>query len=191
MDPALPTEPATISPAAVTTDAASTAGGPAGAGPAAAGSAAAVPAAAAAPADPAAPNGTGVPGVVLAAYRNAEHLMAVQAPSCRVPWTLLAGIGRVESGHAAGGRVDAAGTTRGPILGPRLDGSPGMALIRDTDGGALDGDPTYDRAVGPMQFIPSTWRVYALDGNGDGIASPHNVYDAALTAGRFPLRGRR
>ena len=72
------------------------------------------------------------------------------------------------------------------ILGPRLDGSvAGTAVIRDTDGGALDLDPTYDRAVGPMQFLPGTWRLFASDGNADGRSDPHNVYDAALAAGRY------
>ncbi|NMI01073.1 hypothetical protein HF526_27765, partial [Pseudonocardia sp. K10HN5] len=173
--------------------------------PAAAAPAAAAPAAAAAPvvlpavapqpaaaapaAPPAAVDGTGIPGAALAAYRSAEQRLAGSTPPCRVSWTLLAGVGRVESGHASGGRVDASGNTRGPILGPRLDGAPGVAAIADTDGGALDGDTVWDRAVGPMQFIPSTWRAYAVDGNGDGVASPHNIFDASLTAGRYLCAG--
>ena len=62
-------------------------------------------------------------------------------------------------------------------------------MIRDTDGGALDGDTAFDRAVGPMQFIPGTWTTFAKDGNNDGVASPHNVYDAALAAGDFLCAG--
>ena len=38
----------------------------------------------------------------------------------------------------------------------------------DTDGGELDKDTVYDRAVGPMQFIPSTWAVVKVDADGDG-----------------------
>ena len=57
---------------------------------------------------------------MLAAYKAAA---AAANPSCHLPWTLIAGIGRVESGNAAGGRVDVAGTTHGRILGPRLDGA--------------------------------------------------------------------
>ena len=132
---------------------------------------------------------TGIPPVVLAAYRAAAGTLATTEPSCRLPWTLLAGIGKVESGHARGGRVGGTGTTEGPILGPRLDGGPGIAAIPDTDGGALDGDAVWDHAVGPMQLIPRTWRIHAADGNGDGITSPHNIYDAALAAGTYLCAG--
>ena len=38
--------------------------------------------------------------------------------------------------------------------------------------GRLDGDDTWDRAVGPMQFIPSTWAWSGRDGDGDGVAQP-------------------
>ncbi len=139
---------------------------------------------------PAAPDGTGIPSTVLAAYRAAEAALAASNPSCRLPWNLVAGIGRVESGHASGGRVDGAGTTNGRILGPRLDGTTvATATIRDTDGGTLDGDAAFDRAVGPMQFIPGTWTLFAKDGNSDGVASPHNVFDAAVTAGTYLCAG--
>ena len=128
----------------------------------------------------------GIPSLVLDAYRRAAGSLSATDPGCGLPWWLLAGIGRIESGQAAGGRVTSAGTTRGVILGPRLDGTvPGTAVIRDTDGGALDLDPVYDRAVGPMQFLPGTWRSFAADGNGDGRSDPSNIYDAALAAGRY------
>ncbi len=131
-----------------------------------------------------------VPGTVLAAYRKAESALARSAPECDLRWQLLAAIGQVESGQARGGRVDAAGTTYTPIIGPQLNGR-GFAEIRDTDGGAYDGDSSYDHAVGPMQFIPSTWARWGADGNGDGSADPHNVHDAALAAGRYLCAGGR
>ncbi|WP_262387293.1 lytic transglycosylase domain-containing protein [Streptomyces sp. TRM49041] len=131
-----------------------------------------------------------IPAAVLAAYRNAEDRQRESAPGCRLRWQLLAAIGQVESAQARGGRVDARGTTFAPIVGPRLDGR-GFALIRDTDRGAYDGDAVYDRAVGPMQFIPSTWAAWGADGNGDGVADPHNVHDAALAAGRYLCAGGR
>lgn len=61
---------------------------------------------------------------MLVAFRTADDEPAASQPGCHLPWTLLAGIGRIESGHAGGGRVD--------------------------------GNGTYDRAVGPMQFLPTT-----------------------------------
>ncbi|MGX1887477.1 lytic transglycosylase domain-containing protein [Streptomyces sp. NPDC055287] len=125
-----------------------------------------------------------VPGTVLGAYRRAEAGLAKSAPACDLRWQLLAAIGQVESGQARGGRVDADGTTYAPIIGPQLNGR-GFARIRDTDGGAYDNDTSYDHAVGPMQFIPSTWARWGADGNGDGSMNPHNVYDAALAAGRY------
>ncbi|MFJ6831150.1 lytic transglycosylase domain-containing protein [Streptomyces sp. NPDC091209] len=129
----------------------------------------------------------GIPATVLDAYKQAEASLHESKPTCNLPWQLLAAIGKVESGQARGGRVDAAGTTLSPILGPVLDGN-GFASIKDTDHGAFDGDSTYDRAVGPMQFIPSTWAWAGRDGNGDGKKDPNNVYDAALAAGHYLCR---
>jgi hypothetical protein len=133
----------------------------------------------------------GIPTTVLAAYQSAERLMAQHQPNCQLRWWMVAGIGEVESGHAHGGAVDANGATLAPILGPRLDGTHGFAAIPDTDHGALDGDPAWDRAVGPMQFIPSTWREYAVDTRGTGVADPNNVFDAAATTGRYLCNGGR
>ncbi|HSX01214.1 MAG TPA: lytic transglycosylase domain-containing protein [Candidatus Saccharimonas sp.] len=44
-------------------------------------------------------------------------------------------------------------------------------------------------ATGPMQFLPATFRTYALDGDGDGHAVITNVNDAVLTAGRYLAAG--
>jgi hypothetical protein len=128
--------------------------------------------------------GGALPETVFDAYRRAEAELARTAPGCHLRWQLLAAIGQVESGQAWGGRVTRDGTTVTPILGPRLTGG-AFAVVRDTDGGAYDGDATYDRAVGPMQFIPSTWARWGADGNGDGRADPDNIYDAALAAGHY------
>lgn len=132
----------------------------------------------------------GIPEIVLNAYRGAELQMMIEQPRCGLPWHLLAGIGRIESGHSRGGHTDSLGTTITPILGPVLDGHlAGNEVITDTDRGLTDGDPRHDRAVGPMQFIPSTWANYASDGNADGVADPNNVFDAALAAGRYLCAG--
>ncbi|MGX1541939.1 lytic transglycosylase domain-containing protein [Streptomyces adustus] len=133
------------------------------------------------------PAEAGIPATVLDAYKKAAAELAASKAGCNLPWELLAAIGKVESGQARGGNVDANGTTLSPILGPKLDGN-GFALIQDTDNGAYDGDTTVDRAVGPMQFIPSTWAWAGRDGNGDGVKDPNNVYDAALAAGHYLCR---
>jgi membrane-bound lytic murein transglycosylase B len=129
----------------------------------------------------------GIPATVLDAYKKAEAELRSSKPGCNLPWQLLAAIGKVESGQARGGRVDADGNTLSPILGPQLDGN-GFALIKDTDGGKYDDNSSYDQAVGPMQFIPSTWAWAGRDGNGDGVKDPNNIYDAALAAGHYLCR---
>lgn len=125
----------------------------------------------------------GIPDAALTAYKSA----AAGAPAgCGLSWTLLAAIGRVESNHGryGGATLYADGTSAPRVLGVALTGS-GTALIKDTDGGLLDGDAAYDRAIGPMQFIPSTWKGYAVDGNGDGVKDPFNIFDASAAAATY------
>jgi len=131
--------------------------------------------------------GNGIPLVALTAYRNAERRLAVDRPACGLTWSLLAAIGRVESNHGrfAGAQLLQDGRSSPPIVGVALDGHANFATIRDTDGGKLDGLTTFDRAIGPMQFIPSTWRMYAVDGDGDRRTDPYNINDAALGAGAY------
>ncbi|WFN94039.1 lytic transglycosylase domain-containing protein [Gordonia sihwensis] len=132
----------------------------------------------------------GIPGMVLKAYKLAATRVAAESPQCKLPWFLLAGIGRIESGHAGNGNVDAYGNTLTKIRGPVLDGSlAGNAVIHDSDGGRLDGDGGHDRAMGPMQFIPSTWAAWGADANGDGKADPDNIFDATYSAGRYLCAG--
>jgi membrane-bound lytic murein transglycosylase B len=131
--------------------------------------------------------GSDLPLVALDAYWRAARTINDEDPGCGIRWTALAGISRVEGRHGSFGssELGADGVASPPILGIPLDGTSGTRVINDTDGGALDGDPSIDRAVGPMQFIPSTWVRWAHDGTGDGDADPHNLYDAALTAAAY------
>lgn len=128
----------------------------------------------------------GIPAVAFNAYHVAAARLASAQPDCGLRWWLLAGIGRIESDHGryGGATLTASGESRPHIIGQALDGVV-YDYITDTDGGRLDGDTRYDRAVGPMQFIPSTWALYGIDGNGDRIVSPFNINDAALAAARY------
>ncbi|WP_143965361.1 lytic transglycosylase domain-containing protein [Gordonia zhaorongruii] len=132
----------------------------------------------------------GIPGIVLKAYKMAAKRVSSETPQCKLPWFLLAGIGRIESGHAGNGNVNSYGDTITKIRGPVLDGSlAGNEVITDTDGGKYDGDKSHDRAMGSMQFIPSTWASWGSDANGDGKDDPDNVFDASYAAGRYLCAG--
>lgn len=136
---------------------------------------------------------TGIPPRALYAYGRTELAMRARVPSCRLSWATLAGIGRVESDHGrfGGSSVGPDGKVTDPIIGVALNGERSVARIEDSDDGVLDGDKTFDRAVGPMQFLPSTWMRYQADANGDGIADPQQIDDAALAAGRYLCVGGR
>ncbi|MGJ9422084.1 lytic transglycosylase domain-containing protein [Aeromicrobium sp. CF3.5] len=133
----------------------------------------------------------GIPSAALSAYRRAADLLERADESCQLPWHLLAGIGRVESNHGRinGSTLDADGVATPDIIGIPLNGENNTAVIRDTDGGELDGDTTFDRAVGPMQFIPGTWATVGVDGDGDEKKNPQNINDAATAAGVYLCAG--
>lgn len=123
----------------------------------------------------------------LIAYAVATLRLDKENPECRLAWNTLAAIANAESNHGMFGdaTVDKDGVARPSIIGVPLDGSDGLLAIRDTDDGELDADTTWDRAVGPFQFIPSTWKRWGIDGDGDGRKNPHDIEDAALAAGRY------
>ena len=123
--------------------------------------------------------------VLLDAYRAA---VTGSPAGCHLPVSLLAAIGQVESGSLAGLPIDRAHRTS--VVGPVLDGN-GYAAIPDTDGGHWDGDATWDRAVGPMQFVPSTWRTFGVDADADGVANPQDVEDAAASTAAYLCYGGR
>src|SRR5215207_5213148 len=128
----------------------------------------------------------GIPDVALNAYRVAAARMASAKGECGIDWSLLAGIGRIESNHGryGGAVLGSDGSASPKILGPALDGGR-FAFIGDSDDGVWDDDPAYDRAMGPMQFIPTTWRSYAIDADGNGVPDPFNINDAALAAANY------
>ena len=125
--------------------------------------------------------------VALDAYVKGAARVQSERPSCGMQWWMVAALGRIESRHGTifGSEVRPDGRTSIRIIGIPLDGDNDTMRIDDSDRGELDGDSTYDRAVGPMQFIPETWRSYRRDGNGDGVRDPHNLYDASAAAGAY------
>lgn len=123
-----------------------------------------------------------IPPAYLAAYQGA----AGRCPG--LPWPVLAAIGWVETGHGSfgGATTDTAGDVRPRIVGITLDGSGGSAAIRVPAGGSpWHDDPTWDHAVGPMQFITGTWQSWGRDGNSDAVADPHNAFDAIAAAAAY------
>lgn len=132
---------------------------------------------------------SGIPERALSAYAGAAIAKHAERPDCRLGWNTLAGIGWVESRHGSYGGASIAndGTVSPPIFGIALDGST-TALITDSDGGEFDGDAEFDRAMGPMQFIPGSWANWYIDASGDGVADPHNIDDASLAAANYLCR---
>ena len=134
-----------------------------------------------------------IPATALEAYAYAARVAEVENPNCHIAWTTLAGIGQVESRHGTHGNAILApnGDVDPPIRGLRLDGTGGTLHIVDHEAGDLVDDDGVVRALGPMQFIPETFRLYGVDANNDGVVSPDNIDDAALSAaGYLCFRGK-
>lgn len=133
----------------------------------------------------------GIPSAALYAYRRAETLLGQADEACKLPWNLVAAIGRVESNHGrtGGSSLDGDGIATPGIYGLPLNGKNGTAKITDTDNGALDQDQVFDRAVGPLQFIPGTWKAVGVDADGDGKKNPQDIDDAATSAGVYLCSG--
>ncbi|MFF4189075.1 NlpC/P60 family protein [Streptomyces sp. NPDC001691] len=128
-----------------------------------------------------------IPPRMLQAYQKAAALIGREVPGCRgLDWPVLAGIAKIESNHAAGHRIAANGDITPRIYGVLLNGSGvggNTTTVPDSDHGKWDGTDQGERAVGPFQFLPSTWEGGAgRDANGDGVKDPHNADDAALGA---------
>lgn len=136
-----------------------------------------------------------IPPRMLTAYKTAVQLVGRHVPECRgMRWPVLAGIAKVESNHAAGRTIGAGGDIRPPIYGVLLDGSGAggnTTAFPDTDNGRWDGTAHGERAVGPFQFLPSTWNSAGKDASGDQVADPHNADDAALGAAVYLCAGGR
>lgn len=100
-----------------------------------------------------------IPEVARLAYLRAAAEAREFVPDCKMRPSILAGIYAVASNHGDG-RLNGSGTADPPIAGP-----PDEVVAR----------------VGPGRFDSATWSRSRFDGNGDGVADPQNIYDAALT----------
>lgn len=124
----------------------------------------------------------GIPAIVLQAYAQAVNEVTTYVPNCTgMDWEILAAEAQVESSQMAGHTIGSDGTITPPIYGPPLDGTDGNELIRDTGHDPLDGDSAYMRAIGPFQFLPTTWTAIR-DQMGVDLGDPQNIFDAAITA---------
>jgi len=134
---------------------------------------------------------SGIPAVALAAYQRAATVINAADRTCHMPWQLVAAIGRVESDHGRtdGNRLTDRGIAEPGIYGPALNGRDGTVKISDTDAGQYDHDSRFDRAVGPMQFIPSTWAIVGVDADNDGRRNPQDIYDASLASAVYLCSG--
>src|SRR6478672_541988 len=132
-----------------------------------------------------------IPQAALTAYQRAEGVINQADRGCAIPWELIAAIGRVESDHGryGGNTLDDQGVARPGIYGIALNGKNNTQSIADTDAGQYDNDTKWDRAVGPMQFIPSTWSVVGVDGDSDGTRNPQDIDDAALATAVYLCSG--
>ncbi len=126
-----------------------------------------------------------IPWAALQGYKRAADILGEVEESCGLSWTLLAAVGQVSSRHGqvADSELGADAVARPDIVAPAATAA--SALVADTDAGEFDGDADEDRAVGPMQLQPAVWNVAAVDGDGDGRRSPHDVDDAALATAVF------
>ena len=100
---------------------------------------------------------------------------------------------------SAGSRATTAGTAATPCISlasparassaSRSTASNGTATIHDTDRGVYDHDTVWDRVVGPMKFIPGTWRTVGGDLDGDGVKDPQDINDAAAATAIYLCAG--
>ena len=131
--------------------------------------------------------GSGIPARVLTAYQ------AVDGWCNGLRWQLVAAIGQVESGHGTSGGAktdETTGEVTPWIFGPPLDGTNSTERIPIGDGLGWWGlTGPWAQAVGPMQFLPSTFARWGVDADRDGTANPHDIDDAAASAANYLCGG--
>jgi len=126
-----------------------------------------------------------IPRRAMLAYAYTEIASRTAHPKCHLRWNTVAAIGSVESAHGTlgGAGLTESGVPNKAIIGPALDGTNGTRAIKATEESAeFTGDDEWDHAVGPFQFLTSSWQIYGEDADGDGIDDPFDIDDAAMAA---------
>lgn len=98
--------------------------------------------------------------------RVLQSVMEASKTDCKMPWYVIAGVSKVESDHAWGGKLDAAGN----VVAGQDSSGPEISWLDE-------------RAHGPMQFLPSSWAIF---GNGGNI---NNIDDSTQAAARHLCSG--
>lgn len=121
--------------------------------------------------------------------RLAEAYRAAAGRCPGLDENLIAAVGGVETDHGsfAGARIDPqTGVVAPSIFGPPLNGTNNTAAMPIGPWSGWWGlSGPWQRAVGPMQFLPSTFDAYAADADGDGLTNPHDIDDAVATSAAY------
>jgi len=135
-----------------------------------------------------------IPRRAMQAYAETELALGSSHPKCHLRWNTVAAIGSVESAHGTlgGAGLTEAGVPNKPIIGPPLNGENGTRAIKATpESTRFHGDETWDHAVGPFQFLTSSWERYGEDADDDGEADPFDIDDAARAAANHLCDAKR
>ncbi|GAA1475493.1 hypothetical protein P4N68_01585 [Corynebacterium felinum] len=126
-----------------------------------------------------------IPERALKAYAYAAWKVKDDS-QCTIGWPTLAAIGEIYSNHARAHNTE---ITEDGLTSIKLRGldnmGPDKPIVPDTDGGASDGNPINDIAIGPMQIMPSRWEQFAESTEPNHTPNPYDIDDAALTTARI------
>ncbi len=118
-----------------------------------------------------------LPAELFALSESDFHLVASKYD---VPVNLLKAIGFVET---QGGKIIGTHQVQTVVNSTQLKYL--KKIARHTGRPLADFNGSYAGAMGYMQFIPSTFYIYAQDGDGNGIKDPLNHHDSLATAAYF------
>jgi hypothetical protein len=103
---------------------------------------------------------------------------STSAPSTTAPAPTEAPAARMDGAVPPGQDVYTRAASTCPGLAPEVL----VAVHKVESRGAPSSRTSSAGARGPMQFLPSTWRAYGVDGDGDGHADIDDLADAVFSA---------